>query len=216
MLRESILYRRLWYIKKRNIKSLQINSRLLGVILVIALITSYIQGNLLAYMADTYGPEIEAILRETSIEALESQSGEDIYSSLVMEERTLGNGETLLALDRTRAAALLDEVSRSLRQELDRVQNIPVEVPAGALSGVPLLARIGPFIKIRLKYSKVQEELISEVIKKGQGYEHALSLRIKTSMTIKMPMVEKEAEINTTLPLGRAFYQGVVNVDERL
>lgn len=214
MIRKSVLYRRLWYAKKRNTKSLNIFLRLTVIILLLILFASYISKKTAPYMMNISESKARAIVIDAIAGAVDEVfSEEQKYRGILLMSRDKYGVITSIETDVNKINRLSAEFSASLQNQLNEVERIGISMPFGVLLGSPAFAGVGPDINISLKpCGNIKTDIKSE-FESGTANQtvHRMYLYVNAQIDIIAPIAHRKIEITKTIPIAETVIVGYIS-----
>lgn len=208
MLKKSVFYRRLWYAKRRNTKSLNVFLRLIVVMLILILFGSYVSKKMVPYMMDISESEARTIVAGAISRAVDEVFSENKkYSGILLISRDNYGGITSIETDVSKINRLSAEFSASLQNELNGIERIGISIPFGVLLGSPIFAGVGPDLYISLKpCGNVKADLKSE-FESGTINQtiHRMYLYINVEIDIIAPIYHRKIEVSKTIPIAETI-----------
>lgn len=205
MLRNSVLYRRLWYAKRRNAKKLNIFFRLSIVIAILTFLVSYIDKRIVPYMMDISESKARAMVTDAINRAVDEVFSESRdYSEFLLMTRNGSGGITSIETDVSKINRLSAEFSKSLQNELNGVEKIGISIPFGVLLGSPVFAGVGPELYISLKPCGNIETDIKSEVESGIPNQtiHRMYLHVSAEIDIIAPIAHRKIEISKIVPVA--------------
>jgi sporulation protein YunB len=211
MIRNSILYHRFWYFKRRNIRRIQVLCRLALIFATLSLLLSYANRMLLpgltkaseAQARVVVGSVINGAVKEIFSDHAEY---EDMVNLHTDKAGRINSIETNVAgLKRLSA-----EISANINKKLAALNEEKISLPLGSLLGTPVFSTGGPDIIIGLKpVGSVKADFKSEFISEGTNQtRHVIYLHITTNVGVRALMVYREFEMTEALPVAEAVILG--------
>ena len=205
MLRNSILYRRLWYAKRRNAKKLNIFLRLSVVIIILTLLVSYIDRKIVPYMMDVSEAKARTMVTDAINRAVDEVFSESRdHSDLLLMSRDRFGGISSIETDVSKINRLSSEFSASLQDELNGVEKLGISIPLGVLLGSPIFAGTGPELYISLKpCGNIETDIKSEFESAISNQTiHRMYLHVSARIDIIAPLARRNIEISRTVPVA--------------
>ncbi|HHW00663.1 MAG TPA: sporulation protein YunB [Clostridiaceae bacterium] len=205
MFRNSILYRRLWYAKRRNAKKLNIFLRLSVVIIILAIFVTYIDRTIVPYIMDISESKARAIVTDAINRAVDEVFTENRdHSEFLLLSRDGFGGITSIETDVSKINRLSGEFSASLQNKLNGVEKIGISIPLGVLLRSTVFAGVGPELYISLKpCGNIETEIKSE-FESGMANQtiHRMYLHVSAEIDIIAPLAHRKVEISKTVPVA--------------
>ncbi len=211
MFRNTVLYHRLWYIKRRNAKRINVISSIMLIFIILSLFAGYAEKSIMPYLIDASENRIKTAVTSTAAAEMNRIFNENLkYEDVVHIERN-SRGE-IKSVDTN--VALLNKlsagVSQDILQQLSRMDKIDMKIPVGILLGKGIFAAEGPSLSIRvIPYKDAGVDFISDFTYAGANQtRHRISLQIKSMIGLALPIVEKRHELIITIPVIDAVIMG--------
>lgn len=131
----------------------------------------------------------------------------------LIQLRTDSQGRVVLLQPNTiQISRLAAETTLDVQNELNKLQHTPVQIPIGKVSGMALLAHLGPRIKIEIWPIGNVNIAPSEFFEEAgiNQTKHMLSLIIDVKMRMVVPIVSSDIEVKTTVPVTTTVISGQV------
>lgn len=213
MFRRSMLYHRLWYIKRRNAKKAGILLRLACIFIIMVLLVTYTNNKLLPNYINLAETRVKSLITIMVNDVInETFSGSIKYDDLVNVSKD-NNGEiTSIETNIIRLNILFSDITSDIQKRLEYLDRETISMPFGALLGNSIFAGVGPnlYINVRM-YGNVETDFKSEFKSEGINQtKHTLYLYIKTKTSIKGFFTGKKTEITVLIPVAETVIIGKV------
>lgn len=203
MVRNSTLYRRLWYVRRRNAKWLQMYKYIFFFLAVLTIAILYIQYKVLPQLLDISEPKvrvqvaamIESTVRDTFPNGVN-------YYDIVKVNRDRTDRISSILTDVVRLDVFSSQAASSIQEKLASSGCYTINISLGTLLGKPFLAAVGPDIHIQaIPAGNVHTEFKSEFSDIGANQiRHRIYLQVKTPFYISAPLIKKRLEVITDVP----------------
>ena len=213
MIRNSILYRRLWHLKRRNARRLQICVRIAAVIVMVAIAASFFEKRLMPSLTTITEYKLRSVISEIVNDSINSVFSGDIKYGDLIYVRKDGSGRVVaIETDVVRLDRLSAEVSAKIRKRLALLEDSSITVPAGTLLGGGLFAGTGPDLRVKVMcLGNVETGFKSELSSAGINQtRYRIILRVKTDAGITAPAIRGKAELVTEVPVAETVIIGEV------
>lgn len=213
MFRNSILYHRLWYIKRRNTKRVRIYLRLAAIFIILTLLVSYANKKLLPYLVELSEFKAESIISAAVINTVdEIFSGNINYNDLVVLSRDKNGSITSIETNVVKLNRLTSMISRGIQEKLIQFSKDRISIPFGTLSGSAILAGIGPDLHVDIKpCGSVETDFRSEFTSEGINQtRHRIYITVRTKVSIVVPLFSKKSEVAASIPIAETVIVGSV------
>lgn len=213
MLRSSVIYRRLWYARRRNAARTGLLLKVVCLAAVIALLGTYLNGIIFPILLDVSEARAREMVSETVEAVLYSNlRGEEDYAGYVSVNRDSKGNVSSVQVDYAGLNSLAQEISKGIQKRLELLQQKEVVIPAGVLLGDTIFSSSGPGITVKIiPVGSVGTEFRSQFLHAGINQtKHSINLRVKVTVGIMAPLAQKKAEIETDIPVAETVIVGEV------
>jgi sporulation protein YunB len=213
MLRNSVLYHRFWYVKKRNSKRAKMLMRLAAIIIILSALISYANDKTFPYLMEISQIKAEKMITEAMVKTVEGLFPKDMeYRDIVKLGKDKKGNVTSIETDMVKLNKLSGQISQGIHETLNQLQKDRISVPAGALLGITVLATSGPDIYIGVQpYGVADVDFKSEFTKEGINQtRHRIFLQVKTKVKLWVPLLNKESEVVANIPIAETVIVGKV------
>jgi sporulation protein YunB len=213
MIRNSILYHRLWYVRRRNFWKIRIFAGMFFIILSCALITSYAQKNVIPYLEDISESKLKAVITGTVNRVIADELAScDKYNDIVILNRDNLNNVTSIQTDIKKTNKLSAEISSKVQEALLTAENEKSETAAGKVFGNSFLDRMGYNIHVDiLPYGNVETEFKSEFLDAGSNLTcHKVYVQVKVEAIMMASFMKKKTELITNIPVAETIIIGKI------
>jgi sporulation protein YunB len=208
MIKNSILYRRLWYVKRRNGNKINILTRIIIIVMIFTLFTTYANKKLFPYLIAISESRVESVINNSI-----SNIVEEVFAEEYTEEYGFGDiiitnknsrGEIIsIYTNIVKLNRLSVKISSEIQNQLSSLKAEKVSIPLGMLLGNTIFSSIGPRLFISIQpYGSVETEFKSEYypLENNQS-KYTLYLQVKTKAGIEAPFFQKKSDIITNVQL---------------
>ena len=213
MIRNTILYRRIWYIRRRNAKSLNACVRVALAVVLLVFAAYFADKNLMPNFADASEFMTRNAVNEAVYSSIKEIFSENAGYEGLMELNRDENGRVdLIRVNPARLNKLAAGISEKVRIKLSRLGKIKISVPAGAIFGNSIFAGMGPRVYVKmLPAGSIETDYRSEFSSAGINQtRYTIYLTVKTRIGIVAPLLRKQTEIATVIPLAETIIVGNV------
>ena len=213
MIRSTILYRRIWYIKKRNAKSLRAYVRAALVVVLLAVAAYFADKNLMPNFADASEFIIRNAVNEAIYGSIKEIFSENAGYEGLMELNKDKNGRIdFIRVNPIGLNRLAAGISEKVRIKMSKLGKVKISVPAGAIFGNSIFAGMGPRVYVKmLPAGSIETNYRSEFSSAGINQtRYTIYLTVKTRIGIIAPFLRKQTEIETVIPLAETVIVGNV------
>lgn len=204
MYKKRIMYRRLWYFKRRHLKHIHIYLRFMLVTIILVLCFSYANKNIFPKMVEVSESRIKSdfeyvvnkVLRDTFTEGLK-------YQDLAILKRDENGNVISVDINSAGINLLSYEVAELIKTELNLNIDQKVSMPLGAILGSGILSGSGPelFIKV-ISYNNICTEFYSEFESKGKEQtRYILYVMVRSDVEVEAPLHRQCINIEVTIPV---------------
>ena len=212
MRRSSVLYRRLWYVRRRS-KGLHIIIRLGVIMAVFFLLASLANRSLMPCLLEIAEARARAMVAMSANTAVnEVFSGEIGYEDLTVLNRDRTGRITSIETNVSRLNMLAAQVSLKIQQKLADMEKQRISVPFGSLFGNTIFAGSGPDLSIRVRNAgSIETDYKSEFSSAGINQtKHRIYIHVKTTIGMYGPMTNRKIDIVTKVPVAETVIVGDV------
>lgn len=204
MLKNSILYRRFWYAKKRNSTNIHIISRLIAVIIIFTLLLTYVEKLIIPYLGELSQNKAEEIFIKAANSVIQDTlSSNYIHDNLISSEVDKDGNLQLMQINSLQAEKISRKLSFLVNKKLKAINLRKISLPLGTLTGIRSISHLGPLIHVKYTpYQNVELIVKSELLNQNTNQTtHILLIKIRSRIGIKFPFSEKNYMIFTEIPL---------------
>ncbi len=134
------------------------------------------------------------------------------YGDLIEVETTSEGYVSYMMPQTGRIMETVGRVGERVQQELDSMTQEPMSIPMGQLTGIALLANIGPKVPVEIRPMGAAKVEVEEEFA-GVGINHArhtIFMSIKCDMIIAAPLIQNDLHFSVSLPVAEAIIVGPV------
>lgn len=213
MLKNSLVYHRLWYIKRRQSKKLFTYAIIFSVIIIFAFLVSYAERRALPYLGEICEYKANSAITVIISQCVGKEFKESIkYDDLVLINRDENGRIASIQTDVVKMNALSSRLTAAIQSELSSQGRFYIDVPSGALLGSPLFAAVGPDMHFAIiPAGNTEADFKSEFSSSGINQtRHRISLQIKTKVGIMVPLLNKNCEVVNNIPVAETIIVGEI------
>ncbi|MDD2568926.1 MAG: sporulation protein YunB [Clostridia bacterium] len=188
---------------------------------IIVLLTMLLLSTVLLLWIDTQITPIINLVAEQRIhlavirlinEVVEEEIANEDYNELVKIEKNEEGYITLVQPNSIAISTLSNSISQNVEVKLRILAEEGIAIPSGVISGITLLANIGPPLHVKVTpVGHVEVEISDEFIAVGINQsKHRLNLNIYTVINFAVPFNKKNINTNVSLPLVETIIVGPV------
>ena len=210
MMRNRVLYRKLWYIKRRQTGRLRALICLLAVFGIFIFVVSYSENKILPFLVEISEFNTKSEVNKIIYKVVEESIDSDIsYNKLVNITKNYAGQITSIQVNAYEMNRLTSQIAGKLQNELDKMDESSISVPLGALTGKTVLSSFGPGLKIKtVPQGNAIVDFKSEFINVGGNQTlHRVFIEVKVKIAITIPMAGKIIEVATKIPLTETVFQ---------
>jgi sporulation protein YunB len=204
MIRNSTMYRRLWYVRRRNGGKIHIISRILIIILIFISLTTYANRKLFPYLIVISENKVESIINKIVRNAVgQVFTEEQDFDNLIITNKDQDGQFVSIDTNVAKLNRISVKISSIIYENLSNLGSEKISIPFGVLLGNSIFASMGPELFISIQpYGSVETEFKSEYTLQGdKRTKYVLYLQVKTKAGIKAPLFLKKSEIITNVPV---------------
>jgi sporulation protein YunB len=208
MIRNSILYRRCWYIKKRNQVNIHILSRLISVIIIFALLLTYVQKLTIPYLSELSQSKARETFISTVNSAIRDSLAGNYFDNNLISTGIDENGNIKsLQVNSVKVKEFSNVLTDLLIKKLYETNLRESSIRFGVLTGINFLSTLGPLIHIKYSpYHNTETVVKSNIInEKANQSSHVISIEIKSQIRINLPLTEKKYKITLEIPISETI-----------
>lgn len=213
MRRSSVLYRKLWYAKKRRTGRLRILLCFSFIVIILAVSTTYAENRIVPYILEISEYRTNSLISSTVYSVLNKNFADGFsYNDIVNISKDSNGHITAIQTDVVKMNKICAEISCSLQEQLSAIGNDKISVPFGVLLGKAIFSGTGPDFHIRVVLAgDVKTDLKSEFSSAGVNQtKHSIYLEVKTQVGVVVPLMKKTAETVTIVPIAETIIVGSV------
>ncbi len=134
------------------------------------------------------------------------------YSDLIHVETTADGYVSYMMPNTMRISRMVAQVGHQVQERINGMDDEVVGIPLGQLSGIAIMADMGPKLPIQvLPVGSAQVSVEEDFV--GVGINHAthtIFLSVGCSLMIAVPLIEEEINVSVRLPIAEALIVGPV------
>jgi len=206
--RNSILYHRMWYVKRRSARSVHISFKILSIFFILSLVFIYFNRMLYPAVMDISELRARELAAEAVNDAVRSKLPEGTgYEELVLINRDKAERVLSLQINYAKLNGLSTEISEKIQERLNSLRSQDISVPIGVLLGSTVFSVEGPELHIKvLPTGRVQTEFLSQFYEVDSNRtKHCIFLRVRTSIGITAPFMKERIEIENSIPIAETI-----------
>lgn len=203
MLRNSTLYRRWWYIKRRRAKRWNLYIGFVSIVIIFALAVSYAEKKLMPPLVEISESKIKGIMAGVMNDAVDRWFPEGMkYEDFVTVTRD--GGITSVQTNMARLTRISAGMCSDIMEKLSTVKREDIAVPFGTLLGNGIFSGMGPDLYVKVvPAGNVEMEFKSEFTAAGVNQtRHRIILEVRARMNIAAPLVKRQIELTNDIPVA--------------
>lgn len=205
------LYRRLWYLKKRNNKKLRLYICLSVITVFFTFFIYFAEKNALPNIADASRYQAEVLLGPIIDNEVMRHINENAkYEDYVTVDKDRNGRIISVTTDVSKLNRLTEEVKSAVSARMSQMENEFVSVPLRVIFTRSAIMSAGSGINIMVKPSdRVEAEYISDITPFGSdGARHCIYLQIKVKVDLSFSfLMKKSIEVVSTVPLTEMLFE---------
>lgn len=212
-IRNTMLYRRFRYIKKRHRVNTFASIRFIITIILFVIVVKYAGITLLPHMHDVSEYRVKStinVLINDIVKKTFSDKGR--YDELItINKNDKGEIEAIIT-NTSKINVLSSNIANEIQKKLNSKNKIYVNIPIGTLLGKTILYNMGPDIYLSVRQNgNIESNFISEFSDAGINQtKHAVLLEIKTNIMVKTAFLKNNYTIVTIVPVAETVIVGKV------
>lgn len=213
MIKNTTLYHRFWYIKKRNAKRVSVLLRLLLILIILCCTLFYANKNLMPALHIASEYKVNTIVTTAVNNAVNEMFIHNPgYEDLVYVDMDKDGRINSIRTDVVKLNKLSTGISNDVCNKLASLGKEKINVPLGTLFGNSLLSGEGPGLKIKIQPAgNVETDFKSEFSSVGINQtRHRIYLQVIAKVSIIAPLSRRKTEITTTVPVAETIIIGKV------
>jgi len=213
MLRNSILYHRLWYLKKRSMKKLHVYFRLLLILIILGLMMSYANKMLLPAFNAAVEFKVKSVVNQAVNSAVrEIFSDHAGYGDFIVLNRDPAGELVSIDTDVAKLNRLSSELSSKIYERLLSYEKNKISVPLGSLFGDSIFSSLGPDLHIAVKTEgSVGIDFRSEFSDAGINQtRYRLFLLVVAEVKAIAPGIKKRVATEITVRIAETVVIGII------
>lgn len=213
MFKNTIMYRRLWYARRRNARKLNIFFKLFLVLIILWLTVIYADNRLTPLLAEMSEQKARSMVSAVVTKVLDGPLSESFkYDELVRLYRDENGNIHSVETDMIKLNRLTEAVSGYVKLELDTAEDRGVSVPLGALTGIDLFTSVGPIVYVDIRsFGTVQTEFGSDFSSEGNNRtRHNIYFTVKAELVIKSLFFNERTVVSEKIPVADTVIVGGV------
>lgn len=213
MLKSTVLYRRYWYIKRRNGKYIRLYIRLLTFLVILSMLVFFTNKNLFPNLMEISELKARAaitdVITSTVNNVFNSETG---YEELITVKRSEHGDITLIETDMAKLNSLTSRIIHDVGNRLSLMSKLTISMPMGALLGNTIFAGMGPEVNVNVQADEsIEASIESQFLGAGINQtKHRIVLRIKTDIKVSAPLGRRNIEMWTEIPLSETIIVGKI------
>ncbi len=163
MIRSTILYRRLWYVRKRNAGRVHLFSKLIVILVILTAIASFTDQRLMPYLAEDTREKTEAFMTAAVNDLIREKYPDTNFVDLTTVERDAKGNIVFIQPNTFKQSEFEANVDNALNYAFGQNWHVYAKARLGAVMG-DKLSGFGPLIKVKIHLcSKPKSELTNKI-----------------------------------------------------
>ncbi|HEX3027919.1 MAG TPA: sporulation protein YunB [Clostridia bacterium] len=209
MMRSTILYRRLWYVRKRNAGRVHLFSKLIVILVILTAVASFTDQRLMPYLAEDAREKTEAFMTAAVNDLIREKYSHMFFDDLTIVERDANGNIVLIQRNTYKQIEFEANVDNALNYAFGQNRYSYAEARLGAVMG-DKLSGFGPLIKVKIHLcSKPTSELTFKIhTDENNRTVQKIYLRCGMKIAIDAPLNYKIIEVFTNVLLSESTLAG--------
>jgi sporulation protein YunB len=211
MIRSTILYRRFWYVKRRNSRNIGTYIRIFAILAILSVFAVFINKSLYPNLAEISEIKAKAMISEVVSSAVNSVFDNGLkYEQLVTISRSRDGQITSIETDMKRLNLLSSQIIKDVGSKLAQSRKFTVSAPMGALLGNTIFAGMGPNLNFSVQGNEyIEANFESQFSSTGINQtKHRIVLLVRTDIKVVAPLIGKNIEVWTEIPVCETIIVG--------
>ena len=213
-IKNTMLYRRFWYIKKRYRGKVHTNNALvLTIIIMFFMFVKHVGNIFIPYIDDFTEYNIKSELNLVINDVIKKAFMDEIYYDDFVYINKDNDGQIIAITTNTaRINTVSARLAHEIQNKINLMDNVSIRVPFGALLGDTILYNMGPSIYIKVsQYGNIKTEFKSEFIGEGINQtKHRIILLVEADIGVSAAFIKKRYSITTIIPFTETIIVGKV------
>lgn len=211
LIRNTMLYRRFWYIKKRHKGKIRGHILFMAVIIILYCFVKYATRIYIDYIDEFSEYKIKSVLNVAVFEAIENNFSKGLgFEDLIKISKDKDDKIKAVSMNSVKANELAAKLSSEIQRKINSYGEIDIKVPVGALFGDTIFYNIGPDINIALKQiGNVETHFLSEFTEAGINQtKHSVKIVVKADFALAASFIRKKCNTAVTIPIMETVIVG--------
>lgn len=182
------------------------------VLIILALVFVYFSIYVNPQIVKTNMAQIKAYTNSVINNAILGTLKNNDYDNLISIQKDTDGNVVLLSVNSTNSNNLINNINSQIQNTLNSQNSLNYYLPLGTFTGIPLLAGIGPKIKLNIvPIGSVQTAYKSQIasISINQSY-HKIYITIKTSICVVLPLYTQTILISNQVLVAENIIVGKI------
>lgn len=213
MMRSSRVYRRYGRRTGQRRGSMRIGAVILSVFILLALLATYAQKKVFPYILEVSEMKTRSLITEMVESVINDEFGRSpSYDDIAFVGKDSLNRVTSIQINANRLTMLSTKIAGQIQEKLFTEGKKEIGVPLGTLLGSAVFSAEGPDIYVKfIPVGQVEASYKSEFSNAGSNQtRHWVSLEVKATIGVAVPLVENRREITVEVPLAETVVIGNV------
>ncbi|HOJ09340.1 MAG TPA: sporulation protein YunB [Clostridiales bacterium] len=212
-IRNTMLYRRFRYVKKRHTARIHIYLRFVATIILFVIIVKYAEKTILPYMSNISEYRVKSAINILVNEAVQKTFSEkQRYDELVCINKNEKGEIEAITIDTPKINMLSAKIAQEIQQKINSRDTVLIKIPIGSLLGETILYNSGPSIYATVRQNgNIETEFISEFLEAGINQtKHRIVLSVKINVIVHTTFIKKNHIIINSIPIAETIIVGKV------
>lgn len=214
MAKKNLWYRRLWYIKNRKTKRLRTYTLLISILIILGFVISYAEKKIVPSLVEISEYRVKAIVTASVNNAIKDIFHDDInYQELTTVNKDEKGRVTSIQTNVPRMNRMSASIGEYIQNDLSSIEAMDIKIPFGILMGKSILSGVGPDLYVKvIPVGNVQTSFETEISNTGTNQAvHRIIIKVKTSISIVAPLLNKKTELVTGIPVTEMVVVGDIS-----
>ncbi|NSW89524.1 MAG: sporulation protein YunB [Firmicutes bacterium] len=211
-IKNTMLYRRFWYVKKRYRGKIHIHFLTVGIIIIFFILAKYTGHVFIPYIDEFSEYRVKSVLNIAIYDVVRENFLLDglAFEDLVKISKDVDGNITAITMNSVKVNEITAKLSREIQHRINSIGEIRIKVPFGALFGDTIFYNMGPDVNINLRqYGNIETEFTSEFTGAGINQtKHRIVLVVKVNFGVSAAFIKKKCNMVTTVPIAETVIVG--------
>jgi len=180
--------------------------------LIIAMLFEYANSQVLPTVTVLAETKARSMAIQIATEVVNQQLAESDYSDIIYIQKNSQSKVTAIQANIVKLNMLSAEISSAIQNKMGSLDELYVKVPLWNILGNAFFSNQGPEFSVRvIPYGNIDVDYGTEFVSAGINQtRHRIFLEIKSKLIIGLPLVKKETEVVTKIPVAETVIVGDV------